>query len=138
VTEAAAIELVLAQFATQWAALQPTIPFVLENEAMSAADTFALCTVTHTAGAQISQGNTGNRRVERKGFIFVKLHAPVDVGRRQTSQLADTARTIFECVTLAASPEPVTVLAGETIEVGVDGRWYMTMVRFPFRYYAVV
>lgn len=138
-TEAQAIEAIVGQFVAQWTTLQPATPIDLSNESASAADQFVSVTVTHTGAQQITTGPPGTRRVVRSGYAMVKIWTPGDKGTQLASQLADSARTALECVDIpVAGAEPITLLAGQTQEIGVDGRWYMSLVRFPFRYYATV
>jgi hypothetical protein len=139
--EADAVELIVEQFMAQWAIVQPTVPAELANEAATAPDTFVTCTVKHTTSQQLSTGPKGTRIVERKGYVFVKIWTPANKGTLLASQLADSARAALELLDIpqAGPPNnPVTVSEGETQELGTDGRWYMSLVRFPMRYYATV
>lgn len=130
-------ELVSATFATGWASAQPSVPLDLENEALPSSDTFAALTITLTTSAQMTQGARKTRRVRRNGYVQVKLWTPADTGAAGGAGLADTVRTVLEMVELPsplAGDEPVTTQAGNTSPIGIDGRWYMTLVRIPFWY----
>jgi len=90
-----------------------------------------------TTSGQMTQGAPGNRRVRRDGWIQVKLWAPADTGASSAAGMADSIRRMLEMVELASpvsGDEPVTTAAGATQPVGVDGRWYVTLVRIPFYY----
>lgn len=144
-TEAQAVELMWEQFDNNWPTLSNVaagapVPRILENEALDQTlDTFAMLTAIHTVSAQITAGAVGSRRVERRGYLSVKVWVKTDSGRKLASQLLDVARTIFECTSISSPPgEPITIQAGSTQEVGSDGRWYTAVVKFPFRYYATV
>ena len=135
-TEAQAIELIDAQMVAQWPTVSGGLPLALENEALPTADSFAMLTIKHTVADPYTAGPAGSRRVERRGWIFVKLWGPADAGRKGISTLADGVRSIFEGQQLSTgSGEPVTISTGLTQEVGVDGRYYMVVVSFALRYY---
>jgi hypothetical protein len=138
VTEAQMRELVSSTFATGWRTAQPGVDFALENEGRklppSVAGSFALQTTMLTTSGQMTQGAPGSRRVRRDGWIQVKLWAPADTGASGAAGMADAVRVMLEMVELAspvAGDEPVTTGAGSTQPVGVDGKWYLTLVRIP-------
>lgn len=140
-TEAQAIELIDAAFVAAWPVASGGLPLVLENEALSTAPSFGMLTIKHTVSQQISQGGTGTRRFERRGWIYVKLWVSTDVGRKGFSALADAVRGILEAQSLSSPPgEPVTIDAGLTQEIGVgpDGAYYTGVVQLPFRFYATI
>ncbi|MBA3421653.1 MAG: hypothetical protein H0U12_07140 [Thermoleophilaceae bacterium] len=130
--EEQAIELVGQRFVERWAIESINVAFSLENEAAPDAETFAALSVQHTYSSQASLG--ARPRMERRGWIYVKLWGPCNKGRQGTSRLADAARRVFERQSLGAG-EPLIVFAGLTREIGVDGRWYRSSVQFPFTYY---
>lgn len=136
-TEAQAIEAISALVVAQWPAVTSGLPLALEDEAMLSADSFGQLTIRHTTARQITMGNTGVRRVERKGNIYLKIWGPVDAGRAGTSGIADAVRGFLEMVNIAVvgQVEPLTTYAGYTQEAGSDSRWYMTVVIVPFVYY---
>lgn len=137
-TEEQAVELVSDRFRNQWPTESSATPFVLENDELPLAlSTFAQMTIKHTRGGPRTAGEPGKRRKRVGGWIFVKIWGPASAGRQGTSQLADAARRVFEGQSLALSQdEPVSIYVGETQEIGVDGRHYMTSVQFQFDYWA--
>jgi hypothetical protein len=138
-TEAQAIELVFATFAAAWPAASGSLPLALENEALPTAPSFGMVTIKHTVSQpRTSGGLVGTRRVERRGWIFVKLWGPVAVGRKGISTLADAVRGILEIQQLGGSGDQLTIDAGLTQEAGTDDAYCMLVVQFPFRYYAMV
>jgi hypothetical protein len=156
VTEAQALEAVDELFAANWPTLSAAIaanpalpsaytstgvPYALDNEGIAVTDYFALCTLVHTTRQQITVGQTGTRRTESRGYIMVKLWSPADTGRMNQALLAGCARSIFDGVNVSSpvpGDEPMVVNAGATAELGSDGRWFMQVIKFPFRYYAIV
>lgn len=128
-------EVVSAAFKTAWEAAQPSVPLVLENEALPSSDTFVLMTIAMTSAAQTTHGRVGTRRVRRDGWIQVKLWSPANAGAAGMAGLCDTVRGILEMVSLpspVAGDDPVTTLAANMGPSGADGRWYMQLVRVPF------
>lgn len=137
-TGAQAKEYISAQFATQWPVEAGAVPFCLENEALPSADTFAQLTIKHTRSGPRTAGSAGNRRKQVGGWIFVKIWGPADAGTAGTSALVDAACRVFDGKSLGSGPpeEPLMIYAGVPQEIGVDGRYYMTSVQFPFDYWA--
>ncbi len=85
----------------------------------------------------MSQGRIGTRRVRRDGWITVKLWVPADTGTHGPAGLDDDVRRILEMVRLPSpigGDEALTTFAANMLPVGVDGRWYMSLVRVPFWY----
>lgn len=127
-------EAVSAVFVAGWTAT----PFALDNEAVPmSATSFATLTITPTTSSQMTQGAPRSRRVRRNGWITVKLWVPADTGAAGMSVLKDAARELLEAIAIPsplASDEQITTMAGSDTPVGVDGRWYMGLVRMPFWY----
>lgn len=134
-TEEQAKELINQQMVSQWPTESVNVPFALENEARPQADTFAQLTIKHTRSGPVTAGPRGQRRKRAGGWIFVKIWGPADAGSTGTTKLADAARRVFEGLSLSSPPsEPLQIYVGQTQEIGVDGRYYMTSVQFPFDY----
>lgn len=130
-------ELVEATFTAGWTAAQPTIPLVLENEALPSADRFVMLTIVSTTSQQATMGRTGNRRVKRNGYALVKLWSPADQGVAGATALADAAQNILEMQALPSplpEDDPVVFLASANGGNTTDGRYFMMLQRFPFWY----
>jgi len=146
VTEAQMRELVSATFATGWRAARPDVGFALDNETAElppvGADSFALLTIMLTGARQMTTGGRGIRRVQRAGWLQVKLWTPANTGAAGAAGLAGTVLNLLEMVDMPSpitGDEPVNTQAemaspGRHAAGGEDGRWYMTLVRIPFTY----
>lgn len=136
-TEAQAVELIMAQAASLWAAdtgLQDT-KLVLENEAMPEVAPFAQLTIGPIQSLPYTAGSAGSRRVEYRGLIFVKIWVPVDQGRRQLSQIADGVRSVFQGQVLSSGGDDLVILTGDMRSTAVDQGYYMGLVSLPLRFY---
>ena len=136
-TEADAVEAIFERWATSWGALQPSIPFALDNEAFVGVDKFARVTIVHSTAQQLSLGPPGSRRFERRGNITVQLFAPIDQGRKTLSLLVADVRTTFESQAIASPSggDPLITFAASTHELAQDDRWYGLAVAIAFVYY---
>jgi hypothetical protein len=138
-TEAQAIELIDAAFVAAWPTATGNLPLALENEALPTSSSFGLLTIKHTVSQpRTSGGLVGTRRIERRGWIFVKLWTPSNQGRKGFSTLADIVRGILEIKQLGSSGDQLTIDAGLTQEVGDSTGYYIGVVQFPMRYYSLV
>jgi hypothetical protein len=133
-TEAQMREAVSAVFVAGWTAT----PFTLDNEAIDmGSSSFASLTITPTTSSQMTMGARGTRRTRRDGWITVKLWVTADTGATGMAALKGAVRNLLEMISIPsplASDEQITTLAGSDTPVGVDGRWYMELVRLPFWY----
>lgn len=141
-TETQMRELVSSTFVTAWTAAQPTVPLVLDNEALPTSDTFISLTITPTTGEQMTHGRTGRRKVRRNGWLQVKLWGPANQGAAGLTALSDVAQDILEMVSLPSpvpGDDPVTTLAANAGTSGADsdGRFYQQVVRVQFWYVEV-
>jgi len=139
VTEAQAIELIGERFVSQWPTLTAALPgapgagypFALKDEALPAADTFAVCTWKHTRREQVTMGQPSRKRSQL--LIMVKLWSPFNAGSAALAALADVVRQIFEAQQLGTT-DTVNIFTGATGSEATDGRWTMSMVTFPAFY----
>lgn len=132
-------ELIASTFVAAWQAAQPTIPLVLDNEALPTSDTFVSLTITPTTSQQMTHGRTGRRKVRRNGWLQVKLWGPVNQGAAGLTVISDVAQGILEMVSLPSpvpGDDPVTTLAANAGPGGADtdGKFYMQVLRVPFWY----
>jgi hypothetical protein len=143
VTEAQAVEAIMARWEQGWTALHPDdptspdyVPFTLENEAMASAPTWARVSIVHSTRVQVSMGPPGTRRFEVRGYIAVQLFGDVNKGRGELAELSDDVRKVYEgqLVTVGVG-DNVYAYAGSTRELPTDGHWYMQLVTVPFMYY---
>lgn len=145
-TEEQAIEAICAAWVAAWPAASGNVPYALPNEAVvPTADSYAAIVVQYVAGRQVTHGRAGNRRIERRGTILVKLWAAAGAGMTRSpaevtasaplkmAELITAARNIFELVALGpAGSERVHVEAGTPTPPVVDGRWIVTRIALPF------
>lgn len=143
-TEKQATELLTATWTAEWATLHPTdAPYAIENEQFRGTTaTWALVFFRHTTSRQITHGPPGSRKWERRGNILVFLFGDVDKGRASVGELVDHVRTVYEGKRLATAGDPLWIEAAGSQESGpagktTDGRWYMTRVVLPFRYFEI-
>lgn len=131
-------ELISSTFAAAWATAQPTVPLILENEAIPTGDTQALLTIVPTTSRQVTQGRTGARRVQRQGWIQVKLWTLANAGTATMAGLADAVGDVIEMIEIPdpTGGEPIVTQAAAPGPSGnsSDGRWFMGTVRVPFRW----
>jgi hypothetical protein len=139
VTEQQAIELITATFVAQWPALQPQVPYVLENRKLLAVDTFVHLSVlsTEAGGGQLTSGEAGTRLVGRGGWIVVKIWTPAGIGVLAARRLVESVRAVFEMqnLVLAGDNESVDTQATVPMVIGTDGHWFMMLARTPFAVY---
>lgn len=131
ITELEFIELVEETFVAAWGT---TTPITLDNEPFKEPTTpipWVRLSVKHMTSRQETLGAAPNRKFERKGKIFVQVFEPVNKGRKVGATLAQQVRNIFE----ATSSGEAYFLAGNTREIGPDGKWFQTNVEIDFVYY---
>lgn len=135
-TEAQAIELIESTFATGWAAAQPAIPFVLENDPLPTSDAFVQLTTAFTTSNNTTQGPAGTQRVQNNGWVVVKTWTPAGTGRALAAQLAGSVRSVFRAPMISPVPndEAINAQPGATVTIGTEGRFFMQMIRLPFWY----
>lgn len=129
-------EVLTQAFVTGWTAGAPDVPFCLENEALPTVDTFVLFSIVPTVSQQRTTGGPGTRRVERRGWVQVKLWGPVNAGSAGLATLGDVAQDILEMKSFPGpvlGDEPVTTYAAQAGPGGTstDGRFYMALMRVP-------
>lgn len=142
-TEAEAIKALSLAFTTGWALAQPAVPFAIGNEdgelptiPPATADRFAYFQVITTTSDNATGGEVGQRLVERRGWVQVKLWVPAGERTEGIGVLIETVRTIFEMQNIAGpGSETIDVFAMSTDTIGTDGRWYMKLARAPYRVY---
>jgi hypothetical protein len=133
VKEAEALELMSRHFLDEWPALQPGLvdAVTFDNEVFEGRDTWLRVSFVHTVRVQQTMGSQGGRKFESRGYVFVQLFGPTDVGVKQLAELADDVREVFEGRRLA---DELTTYAGSSREGPSDGRWATRTVTIPFIY----
>jgi hypothetical protein len=119
------------KFITDWGA---TSSFTLDNESYDppANTEWVRVVVRHTDRVQESLGGVGSRKFESGGSVFIQCFAPLDTGAATADSLAQTARSIFEGITL--TPEGIRFTAATITEIGPTEDWYQINVEATFTY----
>ena len=73
----------------------------------------------------------GSRKYSRQAMVQIQVFVPVDMGTLASDTLTAAARTVFEGVKF----DSLHFYAGNTREIGIDGKWYQVNVEVPFTYY---
>lgn len=135
-TEAQAIEAIIAAWSAGWTSRRPGVYWTTENEVGEAAATWARVSVRPSASVQASMGAPGSRRFHRFGTIAVQLFAPINAGDAALAGMVDDVRAILEGASFTTSgvAEPVKTFAASSDGRQTDGAWHMVMVTTPYRY----
>ena len=130
-TRAEAREAMYQAFATGWGV---TSVFTFDNEILDPPDgaPWARFSVKHNAATQETLGKPGNRRFARFGSVFVQIFTLENTGIDTDDNLATIAQNIFEGSRLIGTT--VRFLDVNAREVGLDGKWYQTVVEATFEY----
>ena len=128
-----AAEAIYQSFETAWGA---TSALTFDNEEFDPPDNapFVRLTVRHNGARQDTIGRATNRKFGRTGSVFVQIFTLANEGRANADNLAQTARAVFEGVTLSGT----TLFFRNVIvrEIGPgDGRWYQVNVEAEFKYF---
>ena len=119
-TKAAAKELILERLDTGYS----TTAYVFQNEKFKPpVDTaWIRFSVFERTSFQQTMGITGNRKFERAGSILVNIFTPLDEGTKESDDIADELRVLFEGVTFTGV-RCYNVVARE-LGPSDDGAWY--------------
>lgn len=123
-------ELIYQRWATQWATTTD-YAFPGENFTPPDASPWAHVTVRHGTASQETLGPPGARRWERGGSVIVRLYDVDNQGMASLDALAQTAKAVFEGVSLGDVRFQEAVLRDAG---GSDGKWYQIVLEFPFKY----
>lgn len=138
-TEAAAYEAILQQWATAWEISHPNadtalrVPYCFADEAfttdsLGTLGAWARVTVEPTTSEQATFGQAPYRKFERRGNVFVQLFAPMGEGSAKILALVEDVREVFEGMRIselnlyAATPRRVD-----------DKAWTSRVVVIPYR-----
>jgi hypothetical protein len=113
----------------------PRTPFAFDNDKIETGDAaWALVQVRARAGGAGTIGRPGNRKMDRRGAVYIDLREPPGRGVGNLSDLAEAARSIFEDCRLDTYDirfGPVDIGQEGQIE---NGRWWGVTVEAPFDY----
>ena len=124
-------EAIYEEFATGWGTLTE---YTLDNEKFEPPkhDPWARVSVRHTDGGQETLGTVGSRKFSRTGSVFVQIFTPENSGLSGADALLPIARAIFEGSRITQTT--IRFLNVVAREIGLDGKWYQTMVEAAFEY----
>lgn len=97
-TPAEAAQAINARFLSMWPSLSGDVPCAVDNVVRAEQETFARLAIISLEADQASLGPVGRRRWEHTGIIEVRLHGPINAGRKPLDLLAGYVRTIFRGV----------------------------------------
>lgn len=115
----AAKEIAYSRFIAAWGALDPAVPFVLDNEEFRhpVAGTWARFVVRETGSEQETLGAIGHRKYKRSLVGTLELYCAIDRGTQKADQLVKAFRDAFEGVT----DQDVYFLETQISEIGIEG-----------------
>ncbi len=127
-------ETIYERFRVQWGS---TSPYTFDNEDYTPTPNVAWVRVAvrHNASRLELIGGPGIGGVNsfmRSGRVFIQVFAPINKGTREADTLAQTARAIFEGVTLSSNA--IRFTNGVIREIGPDSSWYQINVECAFDY----
>jgi hypothetical protein len=102
---AATAQVIRERFATQWATLQPNIPYTFDNQGQDDADfptrdtPWVRLIILDGEGQQVEMGMKGRWR--RPGLVVVQVFVPAGDGDGLSAELCDTVRDVFEGRTIS-------------------------------------
>lgn len=127
-------ETIYQRFATQWGA---TSPYTFDNEAYDPPvnSAWVRVVVRHqvsTLEAIGGSGQGGLNLYQRRGSCVIQVFTPANQGVRNADTLAQTARAIFEGITLSSNA--IRFNNVDIQEIGESDNWYQVNVEAEFQY----
>lgn len=113
----------------------PRTPFAFDNDKIETGEgAWALVQVRARPSGAGTIGRPGNRKMDRRGVVYIDLREPPGRGVGTLSDLAEAARAVFEDCRLA----PYDIRFGP-VDIGQEGqiengRWWGVTVEAPFDY----
>lgn len=129
-TIAQAREFIYERFAAQWNLADGAFTFDGEDYKEVAGSPWVRLTVRHSARAQDTLGEVGNRQFEQRGSVLMNIFIPDNTGTAASDTLAGKCRAIFEGVSFSG----LYFYESDFREIGSDGLWYMVVVESKFSY----
>jgi hypothetical protein len=117
------------RFATEFAAVRPTVPIHYDNVPATppAASPWARLTIVEGASFQVSLG--ASRRFRDTGTAIVQVFTALGSGDGEAREIADDVQAIFKAITVAG----VIFRKPSAARIGPDGRYYQVNVTIPFQ-----
>lgn len=120
-----------------WTAVQPTVPYVLDNEQFAEPNppsAWVRFSIRHTTGDVMSQGSPA--RFRRKGNLMVQVFSPIDAGTNAMDVLVKNVIDAIEKQEWGSVPvDPVNTQGASPREQPADGQWAITLIVCPFEYW---
>ena len=88
--------------------------------------------VRHDGSSLEAIGGVGNNKYERTGRATIQVFTPLNQGTEEADTLAQTARAIFEGITLSSNA--IRFNNAVVREIGPDDGWYQINVEAFFQY----
>lgn len=136
-SEAWARELVAARWLVAWPLQVPTCVGILEREPSDLPGTgaYAACSFRYLDGRQATLGR--HPRIHHRAAISVRIWTPDGEGGSLASQLADSARTVYNLHQLTSAPtiDALYIQAGETPTSVTLGKWHQQTLTWPCYWY---
>jgi hypothetical protein len=150
-TEVEATNAICTAWVAAWPAASGGVAYSLPNDAVIlSTDAYAALRLQPSISTQRTHGRVGNRRVERRGTVQVKLWTPAGQGVMRDpseiiagaplkiAELADAVRLVLELKSFGpAGADPVLIEAGASTPIVIDGRWAMCLVNLPYGYWEI-
>lgn len=127
-------EAIYERFRTLWGS---TSPYTFDNEDYEppVGDAWVRLSVRHNASvleAIGGRGYGGMNKFMRSGRVFIQVFTPINQGTREADTLAQTARAIFEGITISSNA--IRFNNAVVREIGPDNSWYQINVECSFDY----
>ncbi len=129
-------EVAYARFIAAFSALDPVVPFALDNEEMDHPDasegkSWARFIVRESGSEQATLGPIGSRKFKRSFVGTCELYCLTNKGTQRADALVKAFRTAFEGVT----DQDVYFLETQAVEIGTEGNWHRVNALSLFWFY---
>lgn len=117
-SDARASQLIRDYFSREWPRICPDAPFAVSGPPEPRDQVFVHLEVDVSAG--------------RAGWIYLRCWVPRVLQVSGTLELHRAAREVLEGVRIPSDDGTISIYAGERVDIGRDGRWWMSVIAFPF------
>jgi hypothetical protein len=123
-SDARASQLIRDYFAREWPRICPDAAFATSGPPAPREQVFVHLEVdlSPELGGELS----------RTGWIYLRCWVPRVLQVSGTQELHRAAREVMEGVRIPSDDGTISIYAGERIDIGRDGRWWMSVITFPF------